>query len=90
MRVCNKDRSPARVPSCDTAPTPTGFAEIVSDGFPVLHTATDSGPAALLIVENDLRGSFAEFKLCTHFLQSRRKGFNLLLLLRNLGLKLFL
>jgi hypothetical protein len=31
MRVSNEDRSPARVHSCDTAPTETGFAEIVSD-----------------------------------------------------------
>jgi hypothetical protein len=31
MCVSNEDRSPARVHSCDAAPTPTGFAEIVSD-----------------------------------------------------------
>jgi hypothetical protein len=27
-------RSPARIHSCNTAPTPAGFAEIVSDDFP--------------------------------------------------------
>jgi hypothetical protein len=35
MRVRNEDRSPARVHSRDAAPAPTGFAEIVSDNFPV-------------------------------------------------------
>jgi hypothetical protein len=34
MRVNNPDRSPARIHGCDAAPTPTGFAEIVSDDFP--------------------------------------------------------
>jgi hypothetical protein len=37
MCVSNPDRSPARVHSCNAAPTPTGFAEIVSDDFPVFH-----------------------------------------------------
>jgi hypothetical protein len=37
MRVSNEDCSPARVHGCDAAPTPTGFAEIVSDDFPVFH-----------------------------------------------------
>jgi len=37
MRVSNEDRSPARIHGCDTAPTPTGFAEIVSDHFPVFR-----------------------------------------------------
>ena len=36
MRV-NEDRSPAGIHSCGAAPTPTGFAEIVSDDFPVFH-----------------------------------------------------
>jgi hypothetical protein len=35
--VNNPDRSPFGVDSCDAAPTPTGFAEIVSDDFPELH-----------------------------------------------------
>src|SRR6266576_1290634 len=46
MCVCNKDRSPARIHGCNTAPTPTGFAEIVGDDFPVLH-AIDSASFAL-------------------------------------------
>jgi hypothetical protein len=37
MRVGNEDRATARILGCDTAPTPTGFAEIVGDDFPLLH-----------------------------------------------------
>ena len=37
VRFSNPDRSPPRIQSCDTGPTPTGFAEIISDDFPVLH-----------------------------------------------------
>jgi hypothetical protein len=37
MCVCNEDCSPARIHGCNAAPTPSGFAEIVSDDFPVLH-----------------------------------------------------
>jgi hypothetical protein len=37
MCVCNEDRSPVGIHGCNAAPTPTGFAEIVSDFFPVLH-----------------------------------------------------
>ena len=37
MRVSNPGHLPVRIHSCDTAPTPTGFAEIVSDDFPELH-----------------------------------------------------
>jgi hypothetical protein len=37
MCVCNPDRSPVGMNRCDTAPTPTGFAEIVRDYFPLLH-----------------------------------------------------
>jgi hypothetical protein len=37
MRLSNPDRSPLRIHGCDTAPTPTGFAEIVSDDFPILE-----------------------------------------------------
>src|SRR5947209_4374863 len=34
--VCrNEDHSPAMIHSCDTAPTPTGFAEIVGDQLPI-------------------------------------------------------
>jgi len=46
MRVSNEDRSPLRVHSSDAAPTPTGFAEIVGDYFPVPH-AMDSASFAL-------------------------------------------
>jgi hypothetical protein len=35
MRVCNEDRSLIGIDGCDAAPTPTGFAEIVSDNFSV-------------------------------------------------------
>jgi hypothetical protein len=31
MRVCNPDRSPVGINRWNAAPTPTGFAEIVSD-----------------------------------------------------------
>jgi len=34
MRVCNEDRSPVGINRWATAPTPTGFAEIVSNGIP--------------------------------------------------------
>ncbi len=33
MRVCNPNRSPVGINRRDTAPAPTGFAEIVSDDF---------------------------------------------------------
>jgi hypothetical protein len=36
-RVSNENHLPARARPCDTAPTPTAVAEIVSDDFPVLH-----------------------------------------------------
>ena len=35
MRVSDKDCSPFAIHSCDAAPTPSGFAEIVSDDFPI-------------------------------------------------------
>src|SRR4029450_13195311 len=35
--VCNRDRSPVGINRWDAAPTPTGFAEIVSDNFPVIN-----------------------------------------------------
>jgi len=37
LLVSNEDCSPAKIHGCDAAPTPTGFAQIVSDYFPVLH-----------------------------------------------------
>jgi hypothetical protein len=36
MRVSNEDRSPFGIHGGDAAPTPTGFAELVSDDFPPL------------------------------------------------------
>jgi hypothetical protein len=42
-------------------------------------------PAELLTVAHHLRIWFAQFDLCLHFLQSRSKRFNLLLLLRDGG-----
>src|SRR4029453_3888799 len=42
MCVSNEDRSPVEINRCDAAPTPTGFAEIVSDDFPGFH-AMDQG-----------------------------------------------
>jgi hypothetical protein len=38
VRVSNPDRLPVGINGRDTAPTPTGFAEIVSDDFPLLHS----------------------------------------------------
>jgi len=38
---------------------------------------------ALSIVQNRLRCGFAHFDVCAHFLQTRSKRFNLLLLARN-------
>lgn len=39
MRVHNPDRSAFEIQSGYTAPTETGFAEIISDDFPILHKA---------------------------------------------------
>jgi hypothetical protein len=38
MRIDNPDCPPFAIQSCDSAPTPTGFAEIVSDDFPVFQS----------------------------------------------------
>jgi hypothetical protein len=37
MRVSNEYRSSFAIHSCNTAPTPPGFSEIVGDYFPALH-----------------------------------------------------
>jgi hypothetical protein len=37
MCVSHEDRSPFAMHGCNTAPTPTRFAKIVRDDFPVLH-----------------------------------------------------
>jgi hypothetical protein len=42
VRVSNPDCSPAGIYRRDAAPTPTGFAEMVGDNFPVPHCMTTS------------------------------------------------
>jgi hypothetical protein len=37
MSISNPDRSSFAINGWETAQIPSGFAEIVSDGFPVLH-----------------------------------------------------
>ena len=37
--ISNEDRLSVGINRCDAAPTPTGFAEIVSDNFRVIHAA---------------------------------------------------
>jgi hypothetical protein len=37
MRVNDPDRSPLAIHCCDTAPSPTGFAEFVGNQFPGFH-----------------------------------------------------
>jgi hypothetical protein len=71
MRVRNPDLSPVGINRRDTAPTPTGFGEIVGD---------------LRIVDH-VRRRPARFNLCAHFLQARSKRFNSLLLARNARLQ---
>jgi hypothetical protein len=39
MRIYNPDRLPVGINRCNTAPTETGFAQIVSDDFP-LHSCS--------------------------------------------------
>jgi hypothetical protein len=41
VRVCNPDCSPFGINRCDAAPTPTGFAQIVSDDFSVPFRGSD-------------------------------------------------
>jgi hypothetical protein len=43
VRVCNKDRLPARIHGCDAAPTPTDFAEIVGDDIPNTSSYIERG-----------------------------------------------
>jgi hypothetical protein len=43
VRVCNKDRSPARFHGCGAAPTPTDFAEIVGDDIPNTSSYVERG-----------------------------------------------
>jgi hypothetical protein len=67
VRIGNEDPSPAGIHSCNTAPAPTSFAEMVSDDFPILQFQR-----CLVIVGDHLRRTFARFKLCAHFLNERR------------------
>jgi hypothetical protein len=46
VRVHGEHRSPLRIHGGYAAPTPTGFAQIVTDDFPVLH-AMDSASFSL-------------------------------------------
>jgi hypothetical protein len=43
MRVTNPDCSPVGINRRNTAPTPTGFAEIVRDDFPVTSSYVERG-----------------------------------------------
>ena len=63
MRVSNKDCSPVAIHRRDPTSTPSGFAEIVSDDFPVLHRLSAS-----LIIQNCLRNGLPQFKLCAYLL----------------------
>jgi hypothetical protein len=59
MRVSDKYRSPARIHCCDAAPTPTGFAEIVSDDFSATRAqAIDFGRQAKIFTANALAQPF--------------------------------
>jgi hypothetical protein len=44
MRVHNPDPSPVEINRRSAAPTPTGFAEIVSDDFPGFHLMSSVAP----------------------------------------------
>ena len=47
MCVSHEDRSPLAIHSCNTAPTPSGFAELVCNGLPVPLHALDSASFVL-------------------------------------------
>ena len=64
MSVSNKGCSPVRIHGSDVTPTPSGFAEIVSDEFPLLRTHA----CALLTILRHLWFDPTHFKLCTHLL----------------------
>jgi hypothetical protein len=44
MRICNPVCLPARINRCDPAQTPTGFAELICNGLPVLHSKSGMAP----------------------------------------------
>jgi hypothetical protein len=52
MRVSNEDGSAAGINRCNTAPSPTGFAEFVGDCFPILRKGAAS---PTLIIEQAAR-----------------------------------
>ena len=55
MRVSNEDRLPVGIDGEDAAPTPTGFAEIVCDDFPILHAAHSAVFALHTATTNDTK-----------------------------------
>jgi hypothetical protein len=71
MRVGNEDCSPIGINRCDAAPTPTGFAEIVSDDLPVFH-AMDCAffhlHTAASVVLNEIFGSNDSTGECSQLL----------------------
>jgi hypothetical protein len=79
VRVSDPDCSPFEIQSGYTASTETGFAEIVSDDFPVLYRHG----YCLLIILRRLRCRSARFKLCAHLLDLRCLLFELLAELRD-------
>ena len=63
MRVSNEHCSPARIHGCDAAPTPAGFAEVVSDvrGLEIVNPAERAKQLmAPLDCGTQLRKKFAE------------------------------
>ena len=52
--ISNEDRLSVGINRCDAAPTPTGFAEIVSDDFPELHV--DRILVSTQQSQNDMKG----------------------------------
>jgi hypothetical protein len=54
VRVSDPDRLSVGINRCDAAPTPTGFAEIVSDDFPELHV--DRILVSTQQSQNDMKG----------------------------------
>ena len=64
VRVGDPNRSPLRINGCDTAPTPTGFAQIVSHDFPVFHALSlcaFTKKAGNVIEAHDHAGEFKEW-----------------------------
>jgi hypothetical protein len=62
MRVHNPDCSPVGIHCCDTAPTPTGFAEVVSDNLPALHALDCVSFALHGNHKNDMNGPLLKSK----------------------------